>query len=51
MAPTERRDEYLSKLGKHKTSKACLYINNLDDIDTDVLESLIQDAAERSDAF
>lgn len=29
------------KLGKHKTSKACLYINKLDDVDTKVLEKLI----------
>lgn len=31
-----------NKLGKHKTSKACLYINKLDDVDTKVLEELIK---------
>jgi len=31
-----------NKLGKHKTSKACLYINKLDDVDTEVLEELIK---------
>jgi len=31
----------LDKLGKHKTSKACLYINKLEDIDLDVLRTLI----------
>jgi len=31
----------LNKLGKHKTSKACLYINKLDDIDINVLKELI----------
>lgn len=31
-----------NKLGKHKTSKACLYINKLDDVDTKVLEKLIE---------
>lgn len=31
----------LARLGKHKTGKACLYVNKLDDIDTDVLSELI----------
>lgn len=35
-------DDLLSKLGKHKTSKACLYINKLSDIDTIILKQLIQ---------
>lgn len=34
-------DDLLSKLGKHKTSKACLYINKLSDVNTEVLEKLI----------
>jgi len=33
--------ELLRKLGKHKTSKACLYIKSLDDIDTKTLKELI----------
>lgn len=33
--------ELLAKLGKHKTSKGCLYINKLSDIDTGVLAELI----------
>jgi len=32
----------LKKLGKHKTGKACLYINKLADIDAAVLRDLIQ---------
>lgn len=32
----------LDKLGKHKTSKACLYINKLSDVDIDVLEQLVK---------
>lgn len=32
----------LEKLGKHKTSKACLYINKLADVDIDILKELIQ---------
>lgn len=35
-------DELLSKLGKHKTSKGCLYINKLSDVDLDVLKKLIK---------
>jgi hypothetical protein len=31
----------LKKLGKHKRSVACLYINKLDDVDLKVLERLI----------
>lgn len=32
----------LSKLGKHKTSKACLYIKRLSDIDVNVLRTMIE---------
>lgn len=37
-------DDYgslLAKLGKYKTGKSCLYIRRLEDIDLEVLESLI----------
>jgi hypothetical protein len=37
----EHEQELLSKLGKYKTSKACLYINKLADIDEKVLTKLI----------
>lgn len=36
------REQLLSKLGKHTTGKACVYINKLDDIDLEVLKQLIQ---------
>ena len=32
----------MKKLGKFKTGKSCLYIKKLDDIDLDVLETLIE---------
>jgi hypothetical protein len=38
-------DEYealLRKLGKHKTGKACLYINRLADVDLAIMKELIQ---------
>jgi hypothetical protein len=32
----------MSKLGKHKHGKGCLYINKLDDVDRKVLRKLIE---------
>ena len=37
----EIREPFLEKLGKHKTSKGCVYIAKLEDIDLAVLEQLI----------
>ncbi|WP_096155866.1 MULTISPECIES: DUF1801 domain-containing protein [Bacillus] len=36
-----RREELLSRLGKHTTGKACVYINKVADINVDVLRELI----------
>ena len=36
--------DLLSKLGKHKTSVSCLYINKLADVDMAVLEKLVEQA-------
>jgi len=36
-----RYESQLEKLGKHKTSKSCLYIKRLSDIDLDVLSEII----------
>ncbi len=41
MSGTGEYDDLLARLGKHKTSKACLYINKLSDVDMDVLEQLV----------
>jgi len=38
--------DLLSKLGKHKTSKACLYINKLDDVDINALREMIKKSYE-----
>ncbi len=35
----------MKKLGKHQTSKACLYIKKLADVDKSVLQKLINEAA------
>ena len=34
--------ELLDRLGKHRTGKACLYINKLADVDLDVLEEILR---------
>ena len=48
LASFPEREELLSKLGKHKTGKGCLYIRKLSDVDPKVLEQLIVSAvAER----
>ena len=36
------RAALLKKLGKHKASKACLYVKKLEDIDLGVLEELVR---------
>ncbi|MDT8861029.1 DUF1801 domain-containing protein [Alkalihalobacillus sp. MEB130] len=38
----EERDSLLNKFGKHTTGKACVYINKVADIDTNVLVELIK---------
>lgn len=42
MSGFEGRGDMLAKLGKHKTSRACLYINKLADVDMKVLERLLR---------
>ncbi len=34
--------EMLARLGKHKTSKACLYLNKLAEVDMEVLEEIVR---------
>ena len=36
------KDALMGKLGKHTTGKSCLYIKRLDDVNLDVLETLIE---------
>lgn len=43
---SEERDKLLESFGKHKTSKACIYVNKLDDIDIDILKELIKRTVE-----
>lgn len=37
----EKREELLKDFGKHKSGKACVYVNKLEDINIDVLKELI----------
>ena len=46
MAGFKRYDKLMSKLGKHKTGKSCLYINKIEDIDLDVLRELVHHSIE-----
>lgn len=41
-----RYTELMTRLGKHKTGKSCLYINRLNDVDTGVLKELIAESVE-----
>lgn len=43
---SEERDELLEGFGKHTKSKACIYVNKLADIDTNVLKNLIKHTVE-----
>ncbi|MFY0600425.1 MAG: DUF1801 domain-containing protein [Cyclobacteriaceae bacterium] len=46
MSGFSKYDELLSKLGKFKTSVACLYIKKLEDVDMKILEELISTSVE-----
>jgi len=39
-------EDKLSRLGKHKLGKSCLYINKLADVDLSVLEEIVLDGLE-----
>lgn len=41
-------DALMDKLGKHTTSKACLYISKLADVDMDVLRKVIHKSVEHT---
>jgi Domain of unknown function (DU1801) len=46
MAGFERYPKLVKKLGKCKTSKSCLYIKRLEDLDLDVLRELVKVSSE-----
>ncbi|MXW27332.1 MAG: DUF1801 domain-containing protein [Chloroflexi bacterium] len=50
MSGLEGHEDLLEKLGKHRTGTACLYINKLADVDTDILRDLIRISFESAQA-
>ena len=40
----DNRDELLAKFGKYKSAKACIYIQQLEDIDTGVLIKMVKNS-------
>lgn len=44
MPEVKNYESNLAKLGKHKTSVACIYINKLSDVDANVLAEIIKDS-------
>ena len=44
MPGSARHGELLKALGQHKTSKACVYIKRLTDVDQDVLRMLVEES-------
>ncbi|POY35738.1 hypothetical protein C3K47_13335 [Solitalea longa] len=44
MLSEEKRNELLSKLGKHKAAKSCIYINKLSDVDAEVLKEMVKES-------
>jgi len=44
----DNREELLSKFGKHKTGKGCIYIQKLEDIDISVLIKMVKNSIEYS---
>lgn len=46
MDGTVRYSELLARLGKHTTSRVCVYIKRLSDIDLSILEQIVQQSYE-----
>jgi len=42
----ENKEELLSKFGKHKASKACIYVKKLIDINIEILKKIVSLSAE-----
>jgi hypothetical protein len=40
----DKRDELLQSFGKHKTGKGCIYIQKLEDINTDILIKMVKNS-------
>ncbi len=47
MGSSKEIEEMISRVGKHKRSKGCLYFKKLDDLDVEVLKQVISASIER----
>ena len=47
MSDLNKYKELFSKLGKHKTSTGCIYINKLEDVDMKILKELITSSVKK----
>jgi Domain of unknown function (DU1801) len=47
MSGFDEQKDLLAKLGKHSTSKGCLYIKKLEDVDIKVLKELVSKSVKR----
>ena len=47
MAGFDKNEDLMEKLGKYKTGKSCLYIKSLEDVNLNVLESLVKKSVEQ----
>jgi Mg/Co/Ni transporter MgtE len=47
----DTREEILHRLGKHKTSKGCVYIKKLTDVNLDVVREMIDQSVKNSRAM
>jgi hypothetical protein len=46
MPGSGKHEKLLTKLGKFKATKGCLYIKKLDDVNVAVLEELVKDSVD-----
>ncbi len=46
MAGFDRYEDLMSKLGRFKTGKSCLYLRRLEDVDNEVLTALIRESVD-----
>lgn len=44
MTGLDRHEDLMTRLGKFKTGKSCLYLKRLDDVDVDVLRALVEES-------
>lgn len=44
----DQNEDLLSRLGKHKLGKGCLYVKRLADVDEEILKKLIEESVERA---